>query len=179
MFEVGMHTSDLEQESGMLAAVSSGSFQSRSTHATSFAVIAFWLCGGFPTVASPALWDHGTETMLTRRRRSSRRNDPLMRLPLATFWLTSFNSLTRQTPIHFGARSPDSPAWPGVSESTRQRRGPTPRFRRSRGVPPFRVGLHVEPVTPTDIVQQCRVALGIIDSELIDGVGRAVRRCDL
>ena len=47
MFDLGMRTSDLEQES-------------RSTHAPSFGVIAFGLCCGFPPVAT-ALWDHGTE----------------------------------------------------------------------------------------------------------------------
>jgi hypothetical protein len=46
MFDLGMRTSDLEQES-------------HSTHAPSFGVIAFGLCCGFPPVASPALWDHG------------------------------------------------------------------------------------------------------------------------
>jgi hypothetical protein len=40
MFDLGMRTSDVEQES-------------RSTHAPSFGVIAFWLCSGFAPVASP------------------------------------------------------------------------------------------------------------------------------
>jgi len=37
---------------------------------------------------------------------------------------------------------------------------------------------HVEPAAPTHGVQQCRVAFGVVDNELMDGVRRARRRRD-
>ena len=88
MFDLGMRTSDLEQES-------------RSTHASNFGLFAFGLCCGFPPVASPGLWDHGTDKGLTRQRRSSRRNDPLMRFQLAKVRCTIplFNTVNNLPPF--------------------------------------------------------------------------------